>query len=651
MSPHELTNLLRVLDGRWNLDRASPIGIVEALSIQKFFQHSCLHLGVAIKHFVEGWNCCSHVALLGDQEEFVVFWDKLGVDDGACIWIAVFVLVGWEEFLSWLFVDYHKSQIDFGLDLFEGIDTLLNLELPYSFDLTGWASISKDNYLLRSGLVVLVILFGNSHHDLVIAVDCGGFTSLEPGIRVELGHILIHCCTEPNPLHPSCILCWVGVDSNKYCLMLFCYFRDWCPQDITYLGNHLEKNFCSYWWAFLVVEVVQHNLRQNLELSNTQLLNIFIIGFASSWQHNKEHIVGFLGAAVLYLPAECIHHITISDRVQCSLLNLDIHTEILRCLTDNILHIFCMEILEVNQTAIDAHTAVVDLFVEELEAWYLVLGDLIAASEFESRVAGFFGGDLCQIIWDCNSKVVLKLERADLLEILSELLSETHNPVHFFESLDIGEFGYFSSFSLVHIIRDTSQQAQLRNKENNFILFVSCLDQRLFLVLDGEPVLPLIVAWKSLLEFLHIELSSLSVKDNLINDPILWRSIVCHHCGPSESFLNLLSLLLLGRQMLVLMIHISDLLQHSLWVHNLRGRIHFQIQPSLQTAEVSSKTLIDEEVGIWHTLFSLRVKEFPWLSNFNKVEFPHGSPKIVVQKWKLGGLVFEVVGLEVDRLH
>lgn len=206
VGPHELAELLRILDRGGNLDRSSPVRVVETLGVEQLLKHPCLQVRVAVEHLVESGDSCADVALLGDQEELVVLGDELGVDNGPGVGVAEAVLAGGKELLGGLLVDHNIGEFDGAIDPVEGLFALGDLELLDHPDLAAGAPISEDDNLLWQGVVELEVLLSDGCHHIIQALKDLAIGLLQPRVRVKLGHILVHRCTESNPLHPPNIL-------------------------------------------------------------------------------------------------------------------------------------------------------------------------------------------------------------------------------------------------------------------------------------------------------------------------------------------------------------------------------------------------------------------------------------------------------------
>lgn len=74
---HEGSQLLRVLQCSWYLDRAGPIHVVEALTVYQLLDDAFFQLRVGVCYSVVGGLDCSSVALLSNEVELEVFADCL----------------------------------------------------------------------------------------------------------------------------------------------------------------------------------------------------------------------------------------------------------------------------------------------------------------------------------------------------------------------------------------------------------------------------------------------------------------------------------------------------------------------------------------------------------------------------------------------
>lgn len=172
-----------------------------------------------------------------------------------------------------------------------------------------------------------------------------------------------------------------------------------------------------------------------------------------------------------------------------------------------------------------------------------------------------------EIIRDGDTKVVLEFRRVDFFKILFESSSEIQNPSNFLTSLDISELRDLPSFSVINIIRQPSQQTELRNQKNSPIVPILCLNQWLFLRLNSQPILPQIITLQRLMNLINLVLPNIIIKHHLIHNPILCCPIIRHHSTPNKSFLHSFSFLLL-RQMLTLTVDVGDLFEDSFSVDN-----------------------------------------------------------------------------------
>lgn len=142
---------------------------------------------------------------------------------------------------------------------------------------------------------------------------------------------------------------------------------DWCPEDIPHLGNDLEKNLCPNRWSLLVIEVIQDNLRENLQLAAADLLDLFVGSFVAGRENNQEHVVLLLSITGLDLLFQLAHNLVVPGITDSSLLYVQVHVEVPRGVVQDLHHIVGLEVLEADEAALDLDVAVEDLFVEELE--------------------------------------------------------------------------------------------------------------------------------------------------------------------------------------------------------------------------------------------------------------------------------------------
>ena len=81
--------------------------------------------------------------------------------------------------------------IDFGDDFFGFRD----LELLDHLDLIDGAAVAENNNLAGESGVVFEVLFGDVSNHVVEGFKDVDIGFLQPGVGVELGHVLVHCRT------------------------------------------------------------------------------------------------------------------------------------------------------------------------------------------------------------------------------------------------------------------------------------------------------------------------------------------------------------------------------------------------------------------------------------------------------------------------